>query len=268
MRIGIIGGSGVNFVGNIEAARQTQQETPFGPVAAMLGRVAGREVVFVQRHGANHPVPPHRINHHANIAALRALGVERCLGICAVGSLRPDLQPGSRAVLSGFLDFCRSRVWTFYDSHPQGVVHTDFTEPYCPDLRRLLATGLDAPSSPASCVYVGVDGPRYETPSEIAMFSSLGGDVIGMTGVPEAILAREAGICYAGVAVVANLAAGLSPTPIAHEEVLRAMDGAAGDVWALIAEVVQAVKPERDCACGRNWELWEDARSRAERGER
>ena len=259
MCIGIIGGSGVNPIGNIEAARRFEQQTAFGPVAVLLGNVAGTEVAFVQRHGGDRPVPPHRINHHANIAALRALGVERCLGICAVGSLRPDLPPGRLAVLSGFLDFCRSKVWTFYDSHPRGVVHTDFTEPYCPDLRRLLATALNAPDGPGSCVYVGVDGPRYETPSEIAMFGSLGVDVIGMTGVPEAILAREAGICYAGIAVVANLAAGLSPTPIAHEEVLRAMDSAACDVWTVIADVVGRIKPERDCACGRNWELWAEA---------
>ena len=264
MRIGIIGGSGVNPLGNIEAARRIEQQTAFGPVAVLLGNVAGMEAAFIQRHGGDRPVPPHRINHHANIAALRALGVERCLGICAVGSLRPDLPPGSLAVLSGFLDFCRSKVWTFYDSHPQGVVHTDFTEPYCPDLRQLLATALNASGSPASCVYVGVDGPRYETPSEIAMFSSLGGDVIGMTGVPEAVLGREAGICYAGIAVVANLAAGLTPTRIAHEEVLRAMDGAAGNLWTVIADVVRAVKSERDCACGRNWRLWEDKWERVE----
>jgi len=180
-------------------------------------------------------VPPHRINFRANIAALQAVGVRAVFATAATGALKTELEPGALLVLDQFLDFTRARPLTFFEGEDGEVVHTDMTNPYCLRLRTRL---LEAAREEGLAVrkggtYVCVEGPRFETAAEIRMFAALGGDVIGMTGVPEVVLAREAGLCYAAVAVVTNPGAGLSAARPQHAEVERLMAERREDLWRL-----------------------------------
>lgn len=225
MGFAIIGGTGVYDPDMLENLREQTVDTPYGQTAVRIGSYKGREVVFMNRHGAGHKLPPHKVNYRANIWALRKLGVRRVLGTAAVGSLNASMQPGDLVLASDFLDFTKSRVYTFFEGGDDGVVHVDVTEPYCPDLRQQLAD--IAAAEGLRChdggVYVCCEGPRFETPAEIRMFQRLGGDLVGMTNVPEVVLAREIGLCYSLVCMVTNLAAGISETPLTHEEVLEVM---------------------------------------------
>jgi 5'-methylthioadenosine phosphorylase len=188
------------------------------------------------------------------MAALRKIGADAVIGVCAVGSLRTDLLPGSFAVLSDFIDLTKRRQDTFFDSEQEPVVHTDFTHPYCPAVSEALvqSCGRIGVSCEPRAVYVGVEGPRYESPAEIGLYSSWGGDVIGMTNLPEAVLAREAGLCYGAIAVVTNFAAGISPTPLDHSEVRSAMALASEKLRGLLTHAVAAIPEQRDCSCRDN----------------
>jgi 5'-methylthioadenosine phosphorylase len=249
MSFAVIGGTGCYDFLSGEVAT-VEVATPYGAVTLDRGRVEGVEVVFLPRHGKDHRVPPHRINYRANIAALRDLGVKNILASAAVGTMRETMPPGSLAALTQFLDFTRGRASTFYDGADGKVVHTDMTQPYCPHLREELlaaAQGLGEHLHPGA-VYVCAEGPRFETPAEIRMFQKLGGDLVGMTGVPEAVLAREAGLCYASVAIATNWAAGASPEKIAHKEVSDFMEQHTPRVVALFKHVIRS-HTEIACAC-------------------
>lgn len=220
--IGLIGGTGIYDAGLFADPREHSVATPYGEVPAVLGMCGNRRVAFITRHGRLHNIPPHRVNYRANIWALKLLGVKRIVATAAVGSLNPNMKPGDFVVYDQFLDFTKGRESTF---HTDQVVHTDVSEPYCSDLRELLFEALSNAGEqvhPSGC-YVCTEGPRYESAAEIRAFRILGGDLVGMTGLPEVVLAREAGLCYAGVAVVTNFAAGMSG-PLAHEEVVRMMN--------------------------------------------
>lgn len=219
MRVAIIGGTG--FGQALVSGMPETVETPYG--AASLTRAnlgSGRELLFLARHGAGHTLPPHRINHRANIAALRALGVEAVFATAAVGSLQAEIVPGDCVVLDDFLDCTKGEVVTFFDP-PGPVRHVDFSQPYDPALRALLleTANSDLPVHPRG-TYLCVSGPRYETPAEVRLFASWGADVVGMTGAPEAILCREAGLRYAGIALATNYGTGLlTDAPLSHADV-------------------------------------------------
>ncbi len=219
MRVGLIVGSGVDFPRLSED--WTEVSTPYGCVAVASAAIDGANVTLIRRHGTGLNIPPHLINHHANIWALRESGVDRIVSTAAVGSMRIDMPPGTLAVVSDFVDWTRARVTTIYDRPLDKVMHTDFSTPYCPEISSALeeaAVELGV-NMGHRVTYVCVDGPRYETPAEIRMFSQFG-DVVGMTGAPEAIIAREMGICYGSLAILTNYAAGISDHPLSHEEVL------------------------------------------------
>ncbi len=230
-KLGIIGGSGVYDLPVLTPERETLIRTERGVVNAELGRYSrddGEElsVVFVARHGAGHSIPPHRINYHANILALKQLGVTCVLGTTAVGSLRERIHPGELVLLDQFLDFTSGRSYTFFDGGPEGVQHTDMTYPYDESMRHILidvAEACDLQLRPRG-TYVCTEGPRFETAAEIEMFAKLGGDVVGMTNVPEVVLANEMGLKYAAISLVTNYGAGLSDSPLTHEEVQEAME--------------------------------------------
>jgi 5'-methylthioadenosine phosphorylase len=210
VRIAIIGGTGM---GNW-AGEDATVSTPFGPV--LLQRKG--DVFFLSRHGKGHKLPPHRINYRANIWALKEVGVEAALATFAVGSLTESIGVGMLLIPDNFLDFTTQRPKTIFEEQ---VVHTDMTHPYSPRLRKVLLEAGDALGLrlvDGGC-YVCTDGPRYETPAEVRMFAALGGHVVGMTGLPEVVLARELGIDYGAVAMVTNLAAGLGSGPLSHAEV-------------------------------------------------
>ncbi|MBI2874815.1 MAG: S-methyl-5'-thioadenosine phosphorylase [Firmicutes bacterium] len=250
-RLAIIGGTGVYDPGFLEGAETRIVPTPYGEVEILFGRRGPREVCFLARHGRGHTVPPHRINYRGNIWALRKAGVRWIIASSAVGSLNPQMKPGELVLVDQFLDFTKSRDATFHDG-AGGVVHVDFTEPYCPALREHLgaaAASLDLTAHPAG-TYVCTEGPRFETPAEIAFFRGAGGDLVGMTGVPEVVLAREAELCYASVALVTNFAAGISPTILTHREVVEVMQANLEQIRALIGRAVDTLPPAGNCRCG------------------
>ena len=250
--IGIIGGSGLYDPAMLTEIREDLVHTPFGDIHPLRGLYQGREVAFVPRHGKGHTVPPHLVNYRAIIWALKSLGAVRVMATAAVGSLRRQMKPGDAVIIDQFLDFTKSRPVTFFLGGSDGVVHLDYTEPYCGEVRRILlaAAGEAGLTVHDGGCYACMEGPRFETPAEIKMLDRLGGDVVGMTTVPEVVLAKEAGLCYGTVAMVTNYAAGLAGQPLSHQEVLDLMDANAERLKKLFGLALGILQDERVCRCG------------------
>ncbi|MFP4639780.1 MAG: S-methyl-5'-thioinosine phosphorylase [Guyparkeria sp.] len=213
MHLAIIGGTGLSQIEGIEDVRHQMVSTPFGEPSGPLtiGRLQGCDVVFLPRHGYNHRIPPHQVNYRANIWALREMGVSRILAVAAVGGIHPDMGPGALVVPDQLIDYTWGRPSTFYEGDLDSVTHVDFTYPYDQTLRQAFlaagqALGLELIDGGT---YGATQGPRLETAAEIRRLQRDGCDVVGMTGMPEAVLAREAEIDYASLNVVANWAAGI-----------------------------------------------------------
>ncbi len=250
-KLAIIGGTGVEDPQKFPDFESRTLLTPYGEAAYKIGERNGAQVVFLSRHGTAHSVAPHKVNYRANIWALKKLGTEEVLATTAVGSLNPAITAGQLVICSDVLDFTKNRINTFYDSPERGVVHVDFTSPYCPRLRahlHKLLTKLGIEHS-ESGVYVCTEGPRFESPAEIKMFAKSGGDVVGMTNMPEAVLAREAELCYANCSIVTNMAAGISPTPLSHSEVVAAMTESIEKTGRLIDAFIEEAPAAEGCAC-------------------
>lgn len=224
--------------------------TPYGD-AFLAERQFGRHrVVLMARHGPGLNIPPHLVNYRANIWALRQSGVRVVISTAAVGSLGIDLTPGTLAVVTDFIDFTKQRPFTFFEQPQNAVVHTDFSTPYCPSVTRALreaAKDTGAEDLP-QVTYACMEGPRYETPAEVRALASLGADVVGMTGFPEVVLAREAGLCYGSLAIIANYAAGISPTPLSHEEVVARVSEQGAIVQDLLARTVGLLERHERCS--------------------
>ncbi len=251
--IAIIGGTGVGQFDLDSPPEQKVISTPYGDALAQTGILKGKPIVFLARHGAGHKVPPLQINYRANIAALVTLGVRAVLATTAVGGLRIELKPGEFVLLDDLIDFTRDRTHkTFFDGDGGRVVHTDFTRPYSETLRVAIAEAAQVLNLPirTTGTYLCNDGPRYETPAEVRLFAQWGADVVGMTGVPEATLAREAGLHYAGISLVTNPGAGISPTPLTHQEVEEAMQAAGPQLRRLLTETVARLDAESLPAVG------------------
>ena len=226
-------------------------ETPYGLVEPVVGKLSNREVVFMSRHGRGHATPPHLVNYRANIWAIRELGARKILATAAVGSLSPDFRLGELVLLDQFLDFTKSRPQTFYEGGQNGVLHVDMTEPYCSAVRQVIleSSGLiGLPVKNGAC-YVCTEGPRFETPAEIRMFQRLGADLVGMTSVPEVILARELGMCYASIGMVTNEAAGITGHPLTHAEVMDSMKELGVKVSQLIQATFELWTSGQNCLC-------------------
>jgi len=210
--LAIIGGSGLTQLSNLGVSRRLAVRTPYGEPSGALtfGRIAGAEVVFLARHGYGHTIAPHEVNYRANIWALKEQNVEGVVSVASVGSIRADLRPGTIAVPHQIIDYTWGRKSTFFEGGEQPVTHIDFTEPYSAALRhRILdAAAVSGETVAENGVYAASQGPRLETAAEIDRLERDGADMVGMTGMPEAALAREAGLDYATIAVVANFAAG------------------------------------------------------------
>jgi 5'-methylthioadenosine phosphorylase len=211
--LAILGGSGLTQLSNLEVTRQEVVRTPYGEPSAALtfGRIGSSDVVFLARHGYGHTIPPHMVNYRANIWALaRGAGAEQIVAVASVGGIRADLGPGCLVVPHQIIDYTWGRKTTFHENTDGQVVHIDFTEPYDTALRGQLldAAGRAGVAVHDTAVYAATQGPRLETAAEIDRLERDGADIVGMTGMPEAALAREAGVAYAAVAVVANWAAG------------------------------------------------------------
>ncbi len=243
--LGIIGGSGLNRIAELETSRRVTVNTPFGEPSAALtvGRLHGVEAVFLARHGDGHTIAPHRINYRANIHALHAQGVRDVIAVATVGGIHDELGPGTLLVPDQIIDYTHSRDSTFFDGVAQPLQHIDFTRPFHGSLRgRLLQAGTDSGESlHDGGVYGATQGPRLETAAEINRMARDGADVVGMTGMPEAALAREIGIDYAMLCVVVNTAAGRGANAegVAMAEINAVAEAAMRRVAIILGSVVQ-----------------------------
>jgi len=210
--LAILGGSGMTELPNLTQVRRQVIRTPYGEPSGALtfGSFGGRELVFLARHGYGHTIPPHAVNYRANIWALASQGVTEVIAVASVGGIRADLAPGTLIVPDQIIDYTHSRQSTFFDGADGMVKHIDFTHPYTPELRKkIFAACAAAGETPVDGgVYATVQGPRLETATEIDRLERDGADMVGMTAMPEAALAREAGLAYAALVVVVNWAAG------------------------------------------------------------
>lgn len=210
--LAIIGGTGLTSLNGLEVIKREVVQTPFGEPSGPLthGVLNGKAVLFLARHGDGHTIPPHRINYRANIWALHSAGVKRVLSVAAVGGIHDALPPGALAIPDQIIDYTWGRTSTYFEDDLTHVTHIDFSYPYCDELRSLLieqCRALDLPLC-ATGTYGATQGPRLETAAEIAQMERAGCTMVGMTGMPEAVLARELELSYACCAVSANWAAG------------------------------------------------------------
>jgi 5'-methylthioadenosine phosphorylase len=247
--IGVIGGSGLYSLA--EDLEELVVETPYGlpSDSIMVGTIGRRGVAFLPRHGRDHRFPPHRINYRANMWALRAIGVRQVVAPSAVGGLRADLGPGTLVVPDQLVDRTAGRIQTFYDD---GAVHVSMADPYCPIGRSVALTAArTARWSPLDGgTLVVIDGPRFSTRAESRWYAANGWVVVGMTGHPEAVLARELALCYTSVTLVTDLDAGLEHgTGVTHAEVLQVFARNVDRLRSLLLEVIPALPQERTCAC-------------------
>ncbi|MBI5196020.1 MAG: S-methyl-5'-thioadenosine phosphorylase [Nitrospirae bacterium] len=258
-KIGVIGGSGLYEIKGLTIKKSRKLATPYGKPSDeyRIGMFGDAEVVFLPRHGAHHGIPPHMVNYRANIYGFKKLGVERIISVSAVGGIKKGLKPGDIVIGDKIIDMTRNRKNTFYDGKEgrnrlvPRVVHIDFTEPYCTEMRGLLlkAGRRARVRLIKSGTYIAVEGPRLETASEIKAFGILGADIVGMTGMPEAALARELEICYSSIALVANYAAGIKKQKLTVAEVLEAMKSSVEKIKNLLKETFRLLPEKRKCPC-------------------
>mgnify|MGYP001819489931 FL=1 len=238
-KIGIIGGSGLTSLRALEIHRREVVHTPYGEPSGpySIGLFDNIEVIFQPRHGAGHTIPPHAVNYQANIWGLRELGVSKIIGMAAVGGITSDMCPGTICVPDQIIDYTYSRKHTFFDDDQTPVTHIDFTEPYCQELRQALLTAGQSCNIDIKdkATYGATQGPRLETSAEIRRMEKDGCDIVGMTGMPEAALASELGLCYACCAVIVNWAAGKSDGPIKMEELDQNLATGMADARRILA---------------------------------
>jgi len=243
--LAIIGGSGLTRLSTLAVAHREVVRTPYGePSSALVfGQVAGRDVVFLARHGHGHTIPPHRVNYRANLWALKHRGVDAILAVASVGAIAGTHAPGGLVLPHQLIDYTSGRENTFFDGEDRKVVHVDFTHPYSAELRsRCIAAARAAGIAiHDGAVYAAVSGPRLETAAEIDRMERDGATVVGMTGMPEAVLARELGIAYVAIDVVVNHAAGRgdSAHAVSIERIAGVLETAMDKVKTLIDRVVQ-----------------------------
>lgn len=245
--IAIIGGTGTS--GMLDDTEQVRIGTPYGLAPPIfVGELGEKKVAFLPRHNVNHDVPPHRVNYQANICALHTIGVMRIIATNAVGAINPEFKPGDFVIPHDLVDFTKLRPNTFYDNAP--VTHVNVCEPYCPEIRSALikAAGRKRLKFRDKAVFVCTEGPRLETPAEIQMFGRLGCDVVGMTGMPETVLARELEMCYATVCCVTNMAAGLEKH-LSTNELVDMAKKTAPVLQQVLRESVLNLPEKRQCPC-------------------
>jgi len=241
--LAIIGGTGLTQLANLEITHRQVMRTPFGEPSGALtfGTINQHEVMFIARHGYGHTIPPHRVNYRANLWALHNQGATHVISVASVGGIRADLDPGSIVIPDQIIDYTYGREFTYFDGVNRPLIHIDFTFPYSPGLRARILDAAHRAGEQCTDggVYAAVQGPRLETVAEINRFERDGADMIGMTGMPEASLARELGLNYAAIAVVVNHAAGRG---LSRELVhLEAVGAVAQATLARVRNIIECV---------------------------
>jgi len=243
--IAIIGGSGLTRLANLEITHRQIVRTPYGEPSGPLtfGRIGSSELVFLARHGYGHTLAPHEINYRANLWALHAKGITRVIAVCTVGGIAPELAAGTIAVPDQIIDYTWGRPSTYFEGAEQPVTHVDFTYPYSQDLRQVAMESAREVGLPVvdGGTYAAVQGPRLETKAEIDRLERDGATMVGMTGMPEAALARELGIAYAALAVVVNAAAGrgASARAVPLDDIGRVIEESMAKVRLIVAKLVE-----------------------------
>ena len=242
--LGIIGGTGLTQLANLEITHRKVARTPWGEPSGALtfGQICDQEVIFLARHGYGHTIPPHEVNYRANLWALKDHGVDRVVSVATVGGIHPELIPGTLVIPDQIIDYTHGRAATYMVQSDKPVTHVDFTIPYCEAMRAALLQAADSNGLRLrdGGVYGAVQGPRLETAAEINRMERDGADMVGMTGMPEAYLARELGLCYATVGVVVNYAAGrgLSVDSIQMDEIQAVLGEVMLQVRRLLEQLV------------------------------
>jgi 5'-deoxy-5'-methylthioadenosine phosphorylase len=245
--IAIIGGSGLARLEGLDISRREVVETPYGDPSSALtfGIFSGEQLVFLARHGDEHSILPHRVNYCANLAALKQAGATHIIAVCAVGGISQDMPPGRISIPDQLVDYTWSRRHTIFENAGNNDVHLDFTEPYCESLRaQLLAAASKAGIDVAtSATYGATQGPRLETAAEINRMDNDGCHIVGMTGMPEASIARELGLCYAVIAVSVNYAAGRADGPIEMQEIEANLAEGMVGIRSILGEALAGFTP-------------------------
>jgi 5'-methylthioadenosine phosphorylase len=251
--VGIIGGSGLYSMPGLAETREVFLHTPFGAPsdAYILGRLEGREVAFLSRHGRGHRILPHELNFRANVHGFKQLGVERILSLSAVGSLKEEHKPTNFVIPDQFVDRTKSRISTFFG---QGVVaHIAFADPVCPEVARTFAAACAeaAVTHKLGGTYICIEGPQFSTKAESNLYRSWGMDIIGMTALQEAKLAREAEICYAALAMVTDYDCWHpAHDAVTVEQIVAVLNQNAQNATRVVRQAVAAMPKQRSCACG------------------
>lgn len=248
-KTGFITGTGFYTLPGITEVKTQEVDTPYGGVYVETGRLGDQEVVFIPRHGKQHSIAPQGINYRGNIYAMKLLGVERILATSVSGSLVPAWAPGTFVLIDQFINFTFNRVDSFYPLDGK-LAHVDVTDPYCPNLQRMLLAGAEKLGLhlQRGATYACLNGPRFESRAEIEMIRRLGGQLVGQTNYPECVLARELAICYATVGVVSNLAAGMQSTLTAKEvtDNIRKIGPIISDLFSTL---IRSYPDHPDCSC-------------------
>lgn len=244
--LGIIGGTGYYEI--LENSEKMEIATPFGRAIVSAGEISKKRAFFIARHGEKHNIPPHKVNYRANIYALKLCNVERIISINSVGSLSSALKPGDIVLPSDLIDFTKKRDYTFYDTK---VVHIDFSEPFCNELRKLILKSAEKLKIKAKkhAIYAATEGPRFETKAEIKMLKKLGASVVGMVASPEAALAKELELCYASIANITNFACGISKDKLTVTEVKKIAEENREKIMKIIRKLAEIMPAERKCRC-------------------
>jgi 5'-methylthioinosine phosphorylase len=246
-RLAIIGGTGLTALNGLTITHKEMIRTPYGEPSGPLtyGIYGGYDVVFFARHGYGHTIPPHKVNYRANMWAMRHAEVSHVIAVAAVGGISDNLDPGVLVIPNQIIDYTWSRGHTYFEEDLKFVTHVDFTEPYCTSLRELMIAGARAKDIKVvdHGVYAAMQGPRLETAAEIDKLDRDGCTVVGMTGMPEAALARELDLCYAAINVVANKAAGRGDGEITIEDIRDTLESSMVHVrWLIEATVAQIAR--------------------------
>jgi len=242
MLTAIIGGSGLARLDGLVITRREVMRTDFGELSGALtfGKLSGKDIVFLNRHGPGHTIPPHRVNYRANIYGLKQVGVKKIIAINAVGGIDRSLKPVDLVIPDQIIDYTHSREHTFFGSAHGPVKHVDFTYPYSRNLREIIihaATENDIKIAPSG-TYAATQGPRFETAAEINRMEKEGASIVGMTGMPEAGLARELDLDYAMIAVVSNRAAGRSESELSMDDIMTNLQQGMNKTRALLEVVI------------------------------
>lgn len=249
--IGIVGGTGIYSEGMLKNVKAAKVRTPYGKPSSeiRIGSFGGRKIAFLFRHGDSHSIPPHKVNSQANIYALKKLGVERIIGIAAVGSLKEDMKAGDIVIPDQFIDMTKQRISTFYDG-PK-VAHISMADPFCEEMRDLVCKttkNLNIRFHEKG-TYLCVEGPRFSTRAESNLWRIMKADIIGMTLTPEVVLAREKEICYLSISSVTDYDCWRGKEAVSADDVIKTMKKNTENVRKILETVIPSIPKGRVCAC-------------------